>query len=210
MSDALLSGDIYSITDAISRSRLFVALVANLVSQSDEGHEHESEMSLAWIENNGERILPVFTGVAEMHAWNPNARPLRTESAEAVAAALAEGAVGVLVNPRANPEVTPGAPALSITGAAARALALGYRLYPQWQDPAIEAALERALEGEPVATAFLKAPDAGEQVDLVVVLVMVPQRDVAVRVMEKLGADPEVTVRLERGIDLAVLPVLEG
>jgi len=61
-----------------------------------------------------------------------------------------------------------------------------------------------------VATAFLKAPDAGEQVDLVVVLVMVPERDVAVRVMEKLGADPEVTVRLERGIDLAVLPVLEG
>jgi len=208
VSDALLDGDIYAITDAISRSRLFVALVANLVSRSAEGHEQESEMSLAWIENDGERILPVFTGVAEMHAWNPKARPMRTESAEAVAAALAEGAVGVLLNPGVTPGVR--THALSITGAAARALALGYRLYPQWQDPAIEAALERALEGEPVATAFLKAPDAGDEVDLVVVLVMVPQTDVAVRVMEKLGADPEVTVRLERGIDLAVLPVLEG
>ena len=137
--------------------------------------------------------MPVFTGVAELMAWNPQARPLRGESAEAVAASLAEGAVGVLVNPKTQ--------AFSITGAAARSLALGYRLYPQWQDP---------LEGEPVATAFLQAPPPEDLVDFVVVLVMIPDTEVAVRVMEKLSADPEVTVRLERGIDLAVLPVLEG
>ena len=71
-------------------------------------------------------------------------------------------------------------------------------------------ALERALIGEPVATAFLKEPAPGDGVDLIVVLVMVPDTEVAVRVMEKLSADPEITVRLERGIDLAVLPVLEG
>ncbi len=202
MNDALNSRDIYAITDALARSRLFVALIATLVSSSEEGHEQESEMSLAWIENQGERILPVFTGVAELMAWNPHARPLRGESAEVVAASLAEGAVGVLVNPEAQ--------AFSITGAAARSLALGYRLYPQWEDPAIEEALERALEGEPIATAFLQAPPPEDLVDLVVVLVMIPDTEIAVRVMEKLSVDPEVTVRLERGIDLAVLPVLEG
>jgi len=202
VNDALNSRDIYAITDALARSRLFVALIATLVSSSTEGHEQESEMSLAWIENQGERILPVFTGVAELMAWNPQARPLRGESAETVAAALSEGAAGILVNPQTQ--------AFSITGAAARSLALGYRLYPQWQDPIIEAALERALVGEPVATAFLQAPPPEDLVDLVVVLVMIPDTGVAVRVMEKLSADPEVTVRLERGIDLAVLPVLEG
>jgi hypothetical protein len=202
VSDALQARDIYAVTDALGRSRVFVALLATLISRSDEGLEQESEMSLAWIEHEGERILPVFTGVAELLEWNPQARPLRAETAEAIAAALAEGAMGVLVNPARG--------GVSITGAAARSLALGYRLYPAWQDPAIEMALERALEGEPVATAFLKEPGAEDGVDLVVVLVMVPDTEVAIRVMEKLSADPEVTVRLERGIDLAVLPVLEG
>jgi hypothetical protein len=128
---ALASQDRYEIVTALSKSRVFVALLAELESETT------SEMSLAWLVDGGVKALPVFSSIAAMTTWNPNARPLGVEAQRAATVALSEGSIAVLDPGSADPR--------EIGASVLRSLALGYEYLPLSIDPEVTAAINQAL-----------------------------------------------------------------
>ena len=128
---ALASQDRYEIVAALSKSRVFVALLAEL-----EG-ETTSEMSLAWLVDGGIKALPVFSSIEAITTWNSNARPLGVDVQRAAIVALSQGGIAVLDPGSAHPR--------EIGASALRALALGYEYLPPSIDPEVTSAISQAL-----------------------------------------------------------------
>lgn len=80
--------------------RLVVPLVA-LLEEADEltGADTSSHMaSVSLVQADGRRGLLAFTGIESLALWDPSARPVPATAHEVAAAALADGADGVLVD----------------------------------------------------------------------------------------------------------------
>jgi hypothetical protein len=198
---ALSSQDPYAIAAALSDTRLFVAVLAALISKDESGKEKESEMSLALLEMGDQRALPVFSSLERLMSWRADARPVSVSGQGAALQALADSMAAMVINPGSQDSFTAAPPML-------RALALEYAYLPFAQDPDVEAALQEAVDQEPeVVTAWL---DEGEDVDALVT-VLIPDlpveqaRTIAVRVAERCAADQRVRLRAHRGLDVQVV-----
>jgi hypothetical protein len=80
--------------------RLLVPIVA-VLDEADEqtGADKSSHMaSVSLVQADGRRGLLAFTGLESMALWDPRARPVPVTSHQVAAAALEEGADGVLVD----------------------------------------------------------------------------------------------------------------
>jgi hypothetical protein len=81
-----------------------VRLLVPIVAVADDvdpqtGADKSSHMaSVSLIQSDGRRGLLAFTGVEAMARWDPHARPVPVDSRQVAAAALQEGADGVLVD----------------------------------------------------------------------------------------------------------------
>ena len=93
-------------------TRLLVPVVAVLGAGSDRaapgdatlGHDKHVEMAMVTVTGrDGRRGLPVFTSVAAMQHWNPDARPVPVDARRAARAALDDGACALLVDPSPRP-----------------------------------------------------------------------------------------------------------
>lgn len=97
------------VVDALARSRLLVPVVAvpdetesNATTPVDPtglGAGKSSHMAtVSLVQADGRRGLLAFTCVASMSAWDPGARPVPARGVDVAAAALEEGAQGVLLD----------------------------------------------------------------------------------------------------------------
>ncbi len=88
--------------EALLRSgvRLLVPIVAVLdEADAETGGDKSSHMaSVSLVQADGRRGLLAFTGLQTLARWDPTARPVPVTSHQVAAAALDEGADGVLVD----------------------------------------------------------------------------------------------------------------
>ena len=79
--------------------RLLVPIVAVRDDVDADGADTSSHMaSVSLVQPDGRRGMLAFTSLETMRAWDPTARPVPVRAGDVAAAALAEGADGVLVD----------------------------------------------------------------------------------------------------------------
>ncbi|GAA1069801.1 SseB family protein [Kitasatospora arboriphila] len=193
--------------DALTPSRLMVPIVALLgeVETDANGLKHEktSDMAVPVIEAaDGRRALPAFTSLETMARWRADARPAPVAAPQAAMVAFSERADTLLVDPA-------GPVTYLLHGARLRAVAENRRYVRPAADPDVHGALRDLLAAEPaVARGYLR-PDG----DADAVLALVPAagageeelRAAVDRLVAGLAGDATLRVRLDRGLQLAVL-----
>ena len=162
--------------EVITTARLLAPLVAQAgdVGFTDDGHKVDKtqELSLVYVAGpNGEKTLPVFSNVASMYAWNPDARPIPVDGLRVAASVLHDGGDMVVVDPGADTEIALRAKTLE-------AMATGREWVPNQIDPDLIAAFSDSAHGQVfVRGVRLLAgdPDArGVENELVVQILLVP------------------------------------
>jgi hypothetical protein len=141
---------------ALHGARLLVPLVA---VRGDEGvgpHgqtvDKTQELSIVTVEGpDGRAVLPAFTSVAAMQAWDAAARPIPIDAPRVALAAASEGTPFVVIDPGSATEFVVRRPAL-------RALATGEPWQPSYADPAVVAAFEEASEDQDDLVALAIGP----------------------------------------------------
>jgi hypothetical protein len=131
---------------ALHGSRLLVPLVAVRGDEGVGAHgqlvDKTQELSIVTVEGpDGRAVLPAFTSVAAMQAWDGSARPIPIEAPRVALAAAAEGTPLVIVDPGSDTEFVVRRPAL-------RSLATGECWTPSFEDPAVAAAFEAGAVGQ--------------------------------------------------------------
>ncbi|WP_316520292.1 SseB family protein [Kitasatospora brasiliensis] len=194
---------------ALTPTRLMVPIVAILgeVEVSPDGHRHEktSDMAVPVLEApDGRRALPAFTSLDSLTRWRADARPAPTAAPQAAMVAYSERADTLLIDPA-------GPVPFLLSGARLRALAENRPFLPPVRDPEVREAVRGLLAAEPqVVTGLLEASEGS---DGVVVVVFDPALDhpgmveAVGRLGQAVAADPVLRVRLDLGLELAVLPV---
>ncbi|MER7584214.1 SseB family protein [Kitasatospora sp. NPDC097691] len=193
---------------ALTPTRLMVPIVAILgeVEVDEHGHKHEktSDMAVPVLEApDGRRALPAFTSLESLARWRADARPAPTAAPQAAMVAFSERADTLLIDPA-------GPVAFQLSGARLRALAENRPFVPPALDPEVREAVRALLAAEPHVVSGLLA--ASGDSDGVIAVVFDPALDQSglVEAVQRLGqgvaADPVLRVRLDRGLELAVLP----
>lgn len=206
---------------ALTGSRLLVPVIAVLsdVDPAPAGErpatgpagpasrpEKQSEIALITImATDGRRALPAFTSVGALARWNARARPVPALAGRVCAGALAEGADLVVVDPG-------GPSAVELSGPTLWALAEGRQLLAPAEDPEVINAVRRATAGtESVFDMTYVSPGGEPQTELVISLLATdtagqPElRNAAEQVASRLAGDPIMRVRVERGVQIAVV-----
>jgi hypothetical protein len=205
---------------ALTGSRLLVpvtAVISEVDAASAEEHqtagpnaaprqERHSEIALITImASDGRRALPAFTSVGSLARWNPEARPVPASAGRVCAGALAEGADLVVVDPC-------GPSTVELSGPTLWALAEGRQLLAPAEDPEVINAVRRATVGtESVFGMSYVSPGGEPRTELVISLVATgtagepERRTAAEHVASRLAADPIMRVRVQRGVQIAVV-----
>ncbi|GAB7186156.1 SseB family protein [Kitasatospora sp. Ki12] len=193
---------------ALIPTRLMVPIVAILgeVEVDEHGHKHDksSDMAVPVLEApDGRRALPAFTSLESLARWRADARPAPTAAPQAAMVAYSERADTLVIDPA-------GPVPFQLSGARLRALAENRPFLPPARDPEVREAVRALLAAEPqVVTGLLGASGSA---DAVLAVVFDPALDqpglqaAAQRVGRAVAADPLLRVRLDRGLELAVLP----
>lgn len=132
---------------ALHEARLLVPLVAVRGDEGVGAHgqlvDKTQELSIVTVGGpDGRAILPAFTSVAAMQAWDASARPIPIEAARVALAAAAEGTPLVVVDPGSTTEFAIRRPAL-------RGLATGEPWTPSFDDPEVLAVFQVSAEAHP-------------------------------------------------------------
>ena len=207
LAEALAAGDPAQVVTALLAARVLVPVVAVLgeveIGSDGLAREKTSDMAVVTVRAPSGRVaLPVFSSTDAMAVWNPDARPVPVAGVLAARAAYDEGADTLLVDPAGPARVALGGPLL-------RALAGGRAPVAPIDDPDLRAAVDAAalaagLRPEQVVL------EAGQEVEVVAHLIVDAgvSDEAAAGVARALGAalaaDPVVSDRLQRGLDLSV------
>nr|WP_243751974.1 SseB family protein [Leucobacter weissii] len=143
--------------ETLARVRLLIPLLAEAgdFETAPDGRtvEKTQELSIVTVSApDGRRVMPVFSSVETMRAWNPEARPIPVPAPQAAVAAAQEGTDLIIVDP-GSPDHEFGVRRTQL-----RELALGGRPLPPWADPEVRAAFRSALSAEPAVLALDLAP----------------------------------------------------
>lgn len=144
------------VVDAVRESRLLVALVAELgdTGVSPLGHtvDKSQELSIVTVAGpDGRNVLPAFSSVAAMSAWNPKARPVPAAGTRVALAAAGESTELVVLDPTSETEFVLRRPALW-------AIAQSEPWTPSYLDPEVLQAFMDAAAPEPAVLAVTLAP----------------------------------------------------
>jgi len=137
-------------------ARLLVPLVAVRGDEGVGAHgqlvDKTQELSIVTVRGpDGRAVLPAFTSVAALQAWDPAARPIPIEAPRVALAAASEGTPLVVVDAGSDTEFAVRRPAL-------RALATGERWLPSFEDPDVASAVEVAAREHPEVAAVDVGP----------------------------------------------------
>lgn len=165
------------VVDALRSSRLLIPLVAHLGEDGLNEHCHDKtqELSIVTVVGpDGRTVLPAFTSVAAMSAWNPGARPIPVQALRVALAAASEQTDLVVVDATSATEFVIRRPALW-------AMAQEQPWIPCYLDEAVLDAFADSATGESsVRSVALAAGDADSRLagpELVVLLTLGPGLD---------------------------------
>jgi hypothetical protein len=193
------------VVEALHDSRLLLPLIAVRGDEGVGAHgqlvDKTQELSLITAEGpDGRPVLPAFTSVDAMRAWNPEARPIPIAAARVALAAAAEGTPLVVLDPISPTMFVVRRPAF-------RAVATGDAWVPSFQDPEVLQAFLDASAGEDAMVAVQLAPgDPDARLSGAELLVQLsirgdlPQADLdamLARLGERWSADPTIAERVD-------------
>lgn len=146
------------VVDAFRDSRLLIPLVAHLgeAGENDQGQlvDKSQELSIVTVTGpDGRTVLPVFSSVQAMSAWNRTARPIPADGVRVALAAASEQTDVVVLDPTSSTEFAVRRPALW-------AIAQSQPWTPSFADALVRDAFERSIEQElAVVSVRLRAGD---------------------------------------------------
>ena len=193
------------VVDALRDSRLLIPLVAvaGELGTNDHGHaiDKSQELSIVTVMGpDGRSVLPAFTSVAAMTAWNPKARPVPATALRVALAAATENTDLVVLDPTSATEFALRRPALW-------ALVQTQPWLPSYLDTEVLSAFMDAAELEPAVAAVQLAPgDPGARLagpELIVQLSLQPgldQRaldDVVIRLQQRWAENALIAARVD-------------
>jgi len=203
------------VVDALRDVRLLVPLVAHAGDEglTDAGLrvDKTQELSLVTVAGpDGRTVLPAFTSVTALSAWNPTARPIPVAARRAALAAAAEGTELIVLDPASPTE-------FGLRRPMVWAVAQDQPWLPAADDPEVSAAFERSVAAEPaVAGLRVVAGDPGATLrgrELVVVLALEAglgkaELDALVARLQEAWADSDViAARVDSlGVRLTAVP----
>ncbi|AXK45622.1 SseB family protein [Brachybacterium saurashtrense] len=188
---------------ALTTARVLVPIMAVATETGTTAHgltgDNGADMAMVSITApDGTSVLPLFTSVAALSAWQQTARPVPVIAPQAAQAAVQEGCTALLLDPAAPAEE--GGPVL-LPRSVLWALAQGREWIPPHEDPEVAATLDRVAAQAPGEVLALEAR-AGEraEVDLHLRLrpgLTAPQvRALVEEVSTRLGAEQLVAERI--------------
>ncbi len=132
---------------ALSSSRVLIPLLAEAgdLGLTPEGKvvEKTQELSIVTVASpDGRRVLPVFSSVAAMRHWNPQARPIPVPMPQAAVAAAQEETDLIIVDP-GSPESE-----LGVRRTQLQSVALAQPASFAWNDHAVLAAFAQSVADE--------------------------------------------------------------
>lgn len=135
-----------TVVDAVRTARLLIPLVAELgdegVTDAGLAVDKSQELSIVTVAApDGRRVLPVFSSVTAMRAWNPAARPVPAAGPRAALAAASEDTELLVLDPTSETEFVLRRPAVW-------ALAQGQAWLPSDRDPVVLEAFRRSVGSE--------------------------------------------------------------
>lgn len=167
---------------ALSACRVLIPLLAEAgdfgVTAEGRTVEKSQELSIVTVAApDGRRVMPVFSSVEAMRAWNPEARPIPVPMPQAALAAAQEHTDLIIVDPgTAHQEIGVRRPQL-------QAVALGERAVPAWADDEVVRSFREASAEDPRVFEIYLAPGDPEA------RLLVPETDVVFRLQA--GLDRE-------------------
>lgn len=200
----------------LADARLLVPIIAVLgeteIGPDGRKGEKTSDMAVATLHlPDGRRGLPAFTSLDALARWRPDARPAPVPACKAVEAAWHAGAETLLID-------LSGPVFYELSGAALRAVAERRPHLPPSHDPEIAGTLRAILARHPAVHRAHLLPATGDT-DARLVVVPPPSEtddqlpasvhnlaDAVRDLAADLAADPLLRVRLDRGLELTVVP----
>jgi hypothetical protein len=136
-----------AVVDAFRHARLLIPLVAHAgdLGETADGHlvDKTQELSIVTVAApDGRRVLPAFTSVATLTAWDPKARPVPAAGPRVALAAASEQTELVVIDPTSPTEFVLRRPAVF-------ALASDRPWIPPQRDEAIVRAFDDSAAAEP-------------------------------------------------------------
>ncbi|GAA1935781.1 SseB family protein [Streptomyces sodiiphilus] len=187
--------------ELLARARLLVPVVA-VLGEEETGpdglrREKSSEMAVLTLTvPGGRRALPVFTCTDALARWRPEARPVAVTAAQALQAAVQEGA-GTLVVDLAGPVP------YELSGPGVRAVAGGG---PPASRPEVAQALRDLLSAQPAVRAARLVPGGTADGTLAVSLDEGADAGAVQQLARAVAGSEVLRSHLVRGLELAVLP----
>ncbi|AYG04553.1 SseB family protein [Gryllotalpicola protaetiae] len=193
-------------------ARLLIPLLAHAgeVETAPDGHlvDKTQELSIVTVAGpDGRKVLPAFTSVQTLAAWDPKARPVPAAGPRVALAAASEQTELIVIDPASPTEFVLRRPAVF-------ALATGADWVAPYRAPAIRAAFERALSGESDAVGLeLAAADPAQRLQAAELAVrlrlragLAPEslRQLVARLSERWAASPEIA----NGVDSLTLQLV--
>ena len=140
------TGDAAAIALAYRAARLLIPLVAEAgdvgVAPSGLAVDKTQELSIVTVAApDGRRVLPVFTSVAALAAWDPKARPVPADGVRTALSAAADDTDLIVIDPASATEFVLRRPAVWAIGQ-------GQRWEPAHLSPEVFAGLQESIGGE--------------------------------------------------------------
>lgn len=141
----------------LARTRLLIPLLAEAgdIGQTPEGRavDKTQELSIVTVAGpDGRRVMPAFSSVEAMRAWNPQARPIPVPGPQAALAAAQEGTDLIVIDPGTRERE------FGVRRTQLEAMARGLRVLPAWADPEVLEAFRAAAAEAPQVRVVELAP----------------------------------------------------
>lgn len=182
----------------VQQARFLVPIVAEAVALDTSGPlAHDTHVDMAavtLVAPDGQRALPVFTGLDSLAQWDPQARPVPVTAARMAEAAISEQCDVIVVDVAADrPRV--------LRASMIWALAQRRAWLPSAQDPFVDRSVAAAIERQPAVTTY--ALRDGDDGALILELRLTPGMDaaqvsqLATAIGEDLARDGEFRARVD-------------
>ena len=137
---------------AIGKARLLIPLIANLGEGGEGAHGHQvdksADLSIVTVMTpDNQRALPVFSSVAAMNHWNPEARPVPNDGRKVCLAAASEGNTRVVLDPLSPTEFVVRRPGIA-------AIAQDLTWIPPHNNAEVVEIINGVLEDNPAVDSF--------------------------------------------------------
>jgi hypothetical protein len=199
------SADASVVVDAFRTARLLIPLVAHLGEAGENEHGHvidkSQELSIVTVAGpDGRNVMPVFSSVAAMGRWNPDARPVPADGGRVALAAAHEQTDLVVLDPLSDTEFVLRRPALW-------AIAQSQAWVPSHLNPDVLSAMRASVgeeaavtgiqlaSGDPAAT--LAGPELTVRLSLIGGLTKPALEQILARLASRWAADEVIATKVD-------------